>query len=126
MKLLQSKSVEEIELVEYAENTEKSSNTIKVSEISIFTLEVEKLMRLLISTKKIFLMTKDSLLQKNQMLLSKMKLPKLDNNLEKFNCDCCNFTNSPEKGLTQDLKRKPYMTRKSMKKVTSNATQKMY
>ena len=48
MKLLQSKSVEEIELVEYAENTEKSSNTIKVSEISIFTLEVEKLMRLLI------------------------------------------------------------------------------
>ena len=42
-------SVEEIELVEYAENTEKSRNTIKVSEISILTLEVEKLMRLLIS-----------------------------------------------------------------------------
>ena len=51
MKLLQSKSVEEIELVEYAENTEKSSNTIKVSVISIFTSEVEKLMRLLISNK---------------------------------------------------------------------------
>ena len=42
-------SVEEIELVEYAENTEKSRNTIKVSEIYILTLEVEKLMRLLIS-----------------------------------------------------------------------------
>ena len=41
MKLLQPESVEEIELVEYAENTEKSRNTIKV-----FTLEVEKVMRL--------------------------------------------------------------------------------
>ena len=49
IKLLQPESVEEIELVEYAENTEKSRNTIKVSEISIFTLEVEKLTRLLIS-----------------------------------------------------------------------------
>ena len=48
MKLLQPESVEEIELVEYAENTEKSRNTIKVSEISICTLEAEKLMRLLI------------------------------------------------------------------------------
>ena len=54
MKLLQSKSLEEINLVEYAENIEKSSNTIKVSEKSIFTLEVEKLMTLLIS-KKYFL-----------------------------------------------------------------------
>ena len=35
MKLLQPESVEEIELVEYAENTEKYRNTIKVSEISI-------------------------------------------------------------------------------------------
>ena len=60
MKLLQSKSVEEIELVEYAENTEKSSNTIKVSEISIFTLEVET-----INIKKIFLMTNDNLLHEN-------------------------------------------------------------
>ena len=42
-------SVEEIGLVEYAENTAKSGNTIKVSEISILTLEVEKLMRLIIS-----------------------------------------------------------------------------
>ena len=49
MKLLQPDSVEEIELVEYAENTEKSRNTIKVSEISIFTLQVQKLMRLSIS-----------------------------------------------------------------------------
>ena len=48
MKLFQPESVEEIELVEYAEKTEKSRNAIKVSEISIFTLEVEKLMRLLI------------------------------------------------------------------------------
>ena len=48
IKLLQPESVEEIELVEYAENTEKSRNTIKVSEISICTLEAEKLMRLLI------------------------------------------------------------------------------
>ena len=46
LKLLQPESVEEIELVEYAANTEKSMNTIKVSEISIFTLEVEKLMGL--------------------------------------------------------------------------------
>ena len=49
MKLLQPESVEDIELLEYAVNTEKSRNTIKVSETSIFTLEVEKLMRLLIS-----------------------------------------------------------------------------
>ena len=49
MKLLQPQSVEDIELVEYAVNTEKSRNIIKVSETSIFTLEVEKLMRLLIS-----------------------------------------------------------------------------
>ena len=48
MKLLRPESVEEIEPAEYAENTEKSGNTIRVSEISIFTLEVEKLMRLLI------------------------------------------------------------------------------
>ena len=48
MKLLGPESVEEIEPAEYAENTEKSGNTIRVSEISIFTLEVEKLMRLLI------------------------------------------------------------------------------
>ncbi len=47
-KLLQPDSVEEIELFEYAENTEISWNKIKVSEISIFTLEVEKLIRLLI------------------------------------------------------------------------------
>jgi hypothetical protein len=65
IKLLQPESVEEIELVEYAENTEKSRNTIKVSEISILTLEVEKLMRLLIHNQRIFLMTKNSLLQKN-------------------------------------------------------------
>jgi hypothetical protein len=49
MKLLQPESVEEIELVEYAVNTEKSRIKIKVSEISIFTLEVQKLMRLSIS-----------------------------------------------------------------------------
>ena len=49
IKLLQPESVEEIELIEYIENTEISWNTIKVSEISIFTLKVEKLMRLLIS-----------------------------------------------------------------------------
>ena len=48
MKLLQPESVEKIELVEYAENAEKSRKTIKVSEISIFTLEVEKVMRQLI------------------------------------------------------------------------------
>ena len=53
MKLLQPESVEEIELVEYAVNTEKSRIKIKVSEISIFTLEVQKLMRLSIS-KNIF------------------------------------------------------------------------
>ena len=46
MKLLKPESVEEIELVEYTENTEKSRNAIEVSEISIFTLEVEKLMRI--------------------------------------------------------------------------------
>ena len=33
MKLLQPESEEEIELVEYAKNTEKSRKTIKVSEI---------------------------------------------------------------------------------------------
>ena len=53
MKLLQPETVEEIKPSEYAENTEKSGNEIRVSEISIFfTLEVEKLMRTLIS--KIF------------------------------------------------------------------------
>ena len=48
MKLLRPESVKEIEPAEYAENTKKSANIIRVSEISIFTLEVEKLMRLLI------------------------------------------------------------------------------
>ena len=48
MKLLRPESVEEIEPAEYAENTEKSGNTIRVSEIFIFTLEFEELMRLLI------------------------------------------------------------------------------
>ena len=48
MKLLQPEAVEKIRLVEYAQNTEKSRNTIKVSEISIFTLEVAKLIRLII------------------------------------------------------------------------------
>ena len=48
MKLLQRESIEEIEPAEYAENTENSGNTIRVSEISIFTLEVGKVMRLLI------------------------------------------------------------------------------
>ena len=42
MKVLQPESVEEIEPTEYAENTEKSGNKIRVSDISIFTLEVEK------------------------------------------------------------------------------------
>ena len=37
-----------IEPANYAENTKKSRNTIRVSEISIFTLEVEKLITLLI------------------------------------------------------------------------------
>ena len=41
IKLLQPESVEDIELVQYVENTEKSRNTINASEISIFTLEVE-------------------------------------------------------------------------------------
>ena len=36
MKLFQPESVEEIELVEYAEKTEKSRNAIKVSEILYF------------------------------------------------------------------------------------------
>ena len=94
IKLLQPESVEEIEHIGYIENTEISWNTIKVSEISIFTLKVEKLMRIF------FLMTKNSLLHKNELLLSKVKLPKLDTNLGKFNCDQCYCTNSPEKGLT--------------------------
>ena len=107
MKLLRPESVEEIEPAEYAENTEKSGNTIRVSEISIFTLEVEKLMRLLI--QKILLLTKNSLLQKKQAVTVKdeaAKASKTDTNLEKFNCDQCNCTNSPEKGLTNHMQMK--------------------
>ena len=48
MKLFQLETVEEIKPSEQAENTEKSGNEIRVSDISIFTLEVEKLMRTLI------------------------------------------------------------------------------
>ena len=48
MKLLRPESIEETEPAEYAKNTEKSGNTIKVSEISIFTLEMEKVTRLII------------------------------------------------------------------------------
>ena len=55
---------------------------------------------------RLFLMTKNSLLQKKMLLLSKVKMPKLDPNLEKFNCDQCNCTNLPEKGLTQHKRMK--------------------
>ena len=34
------------------------------------------------------------------------KASKTDTNLEKFNCDQCNCTNSPEKGLTQHMRMK--------------------
>ena len=43
MKVFQPESVEKIEPTEYAENTEKSGNKIRVSDISIFTLEVENI-----------------------------------------------------------------------------------
>ena len=42
MKLLRPESVEEIEPAEYAENTEKSGNTIGVSVIFIFTFHYEE------------------------------------------------------------------------------------
>jgi hypothetical protein len=62
-------------------------------------LEVEKLIRLLI-WKFISYDKEQFAPEKNLLLLSKVKLPKLDTNLEKLNCDQCYCTNSPEKGLT--------------------------
>ena len=42
MNLLRPESVKEIEPAEYAENTEKSGNTIGVSVISIFTFHYDE------------------------------------------------------------------------------------